>query len=458
MADEEKIDFRLNTQADPKGADDMLAKLDELKQRAKDIADAHKKAAEEERKNAEEEKRNATESEIRQRVAADGWAKVSDKIREYGALIKQNASELRGLSAEQQQFIAKTGEAMEVAGSFGTAVATGFSRGGPIGAVVAGAVNAATQIYDSWKEVDTELNKVEQSIRNAAEAQRKLTELKVKLPMAEAAEEAVKKLNTVIELLDKVQQKEAADREANSKIDDIINPATGGEKSLRDNNRAADQINLAANAALEKVKATADVAAAAEANVKAAMDTFGEQSDRYKDAVKERDDAVVLAKKAKEYADKLEEAAPRALAELNAKSTETVQEFKDESLKIATENAKELKTALEQILKSQGGAGSPIFTQVLDTVTRLLENGGVDEGEMKEFQTVVNQFRTTSEAQRNRLSETLIKMMQVNQSIIDGLKERDTEINGLMKSIAEWRQSSAADVAALREQIRTMPR
>jgi hypothetical protein len=377
MADNEQdILFRLRTEGETEGAEQVTEAI-------QDTGEAAKKAEKESRKAAEEERRRAEETATRQSDAVEGWGRVAAKFSEYGALLKKHANELQGLSGSQQQFISKTGEALEIAGSFGTAVSEGFSQGGPIGAVVAGAVNAAGQIYQAWKETDAQLNKTEESIRNAGEASRRLGEMKTKLPMAEAAREASALLDEVYQKALRNERIRESERSLEQTQTDEAGRAGVASGAITEQQAEArsqmKQFSLAGEDIVSDLKVAADHLAKLKADVETAKRDAGLMAEGSEAQTKKLEEAKNLQDQVIELATKLgddQKIAINKVRELAIKAEAGADEIGQEHLAALEDNARKLLNGLRSAGEESGKTLTQTQRSAFSNLEKLLRETG----------------------------------------------------------------------------------
>lgn len=438
MADnEQEILFRMTTEGKTDGAEKVTEAIT-------DTGEAARKAEKESREAAEEERRRGVETEIRQRVAADGWAKVSAKLSEYGTLIKQHASELQGLSASQQQFISKTGEALEIAGGFGSAVATGFSRGGPIGAVVAGAVNAATQIYDAWKEVDTELDKVEQSIRNAGAAQQRLNEIKAKLPMAESAREASALLDEVYQKALRNERIRESERSLEQTQTDEAGRAGVASGAITDEQADARSQVKQFSLAGEDIVADLEVASQHLAKLKADAETArrdaGLMAEGSEDQTKKLEEAKNLQDQANELATKLEDdqkIAINKVRQLGTKAEGGAAEVADAGLDALTAAVAKERDALKAEVDRLGANASQGARASLQILEKILADGEVRADEVKAYSDAQGRLNGMAEKSNKAVMDAFMEGQKLQQAFSTELVRVKQKLSDMQRDFTD---------------------
>ncbi len=438
MADNQQdILFRMTTEGETDGAEKVTEAI-------KDTGEAARQAEKESREAAEAERRRGVETEFRQRVAADGWAKVAAKLSEYGAVMKQHANDLQGLSASQQQFIAKTGEALEVAGGFGAAVAEGFSRGGPIGAVVSGAVNAAGQIYEAWKETDTQLNKTEESIRNAAEANRKLSEMKIKMPLAEAAREASALLDEVYRKALRNERIRESERSLEQTQTDeagksgVASGAITGEQA--DARSQVKQFSLAGEDIVADLEIASEHLAKLKADAETARLAAGLMQEGSVDQVKKLEEAKALQDQANELATKLEDdqkIAINKVRELGSKAEGGASEIADAGLESLTAAVTKERNALKAEVDRLGANASSGARASLEILDKILTDGEVRADEVKLYSEAQGKLNGMAEKSNKAVLDAFQEGQKLQSSFSTELVRMKQQISDMQRDFQD---------------------
>ena len=444
MADSEQdILFKLKTEAETAGAEKVTEAI-------KDTGEEARKVDKESRDAAEDERRRGVETEIRQRIAADGWAKVATKLGEYGALIRNHAKDLDGLSASQQQFISKTGEALEMAGGFGESVAVGFSRGGPIGAVVAGAVNAGTQIYNAWRETNDELEKTKDKVKFAAEMQQKLYDLKAKLPLITMLETANALLDEQYAKFKRNEQVAQADRgtAAAKTSAEVATQVAGGKLTETAGSakvaaaQVADEIisvNKEVEAAQREVAAMSGEVGKLRANAMRMANGSAEQVDAM-EKVKEQE--KLLNDKAKDVI-ALQAASAAKMTEITTKGRQEMESASREGLDDVTAAGVKFRDELKAGIEAEGAKATNEAKGIYAIVSKLLADGELTADELGRYNEQLVRMNGLQEKNLPAIAEALKSAVTTLTSQYEIINPLVTEMKRLQGQFEEMRRTSS---------------
>lgn len=430
MSDKD-IEIKIATTADTTGA--------------KEVEDSLKKVGEDSRQ------QNATE-EILARGKALAWAQAADKIQQYGVLLRNLKSETSGLSEEQTHLANVAGEAAETIGGVVSAVGQGFAAGGPIGAILAGTVSGLGLVLKAANDADKAINSAEDASKRSVDYWRQLQNLKLKLPIADAAEEANR-------LLDEQLQKmirNARVAESSRGLDQARQESAGADavRSGSQTAQGAAAVNLATsvNNQVAAIQEKLEIAAKAQAKL---------QSDADKAAA----DAGTLAEGSKQQADKLAEAkalqtdantamenlaadrsvADNTIAKINEKGEQHAKEIQDAAFGALTQSAQQERDALKQEVDRLGtnaSAGSRASLAILD---QILADGQVRADEMAKY----------AEAQ-GRLNGMMEKS---NAAVLQGFQASENNAAAVIRIIAPIIQtldSHTSKLSGLEAQVQSL--
>lgn len=423
MADK-KIEIELTSSADTKGAEEMKDSLDGVK-------DATKKADAEA---GESSRRQSAVEEIATRTKAIAWAQAAEKIQQYGEALKNLKAETSGLSEEQVRLANVTGEAAEKIGGVVSSVAQGFAAGGPIGAILAGAVNGLGLVLRAANDADKAVNAADESSKRTVDYWKQLQNLKITLPIALAAEEANRILD---EQLDKLVRNERVAQSARS-LEQATqeNAGSAAVRAGTQTEQGAEALNLATAAEnqIEAINAKLTIANAAQMELKSRAESVAGNaktlSEGSQEQIKELDKAKELQKEAdtgaKDLAD-LTQIAEKSKAEIRGKFAEQIEQNKATTLETLTQAATQERDALKAEVDRLGVNASAGARASLAIWEEILEDGKIRANELGRYHEAQGRLNGMMEKANAKVLEAFRQSEKIVQSYerdLDGVISR----------------------------------
>jgi len=378
MAD---IDIKIGTTGDPAGAE-VVEKS--IKKVGEELDVVNKKTTE----------TAVRDNEANLRGRAIEWAKVGEKIREYGAAAREAAGNIEGLDKETQQLVEKVGAATETVGGYLSTISQGFAAGGPIGAVVAGATKGVGDFIKAWGEAGTEIDKANTKSLESVEMWKKFQQLKLNLPLVEALETANRLLDDQLEKM----RRNARVAESERALEQAKQESAGAD-AVRSGNQTvqgAEAANLETSvnnqvAAIREKLATATAAQAALTSGAARLITAGEAGilvegfdnlDAQLKAGKTLQDKAIEAMKTLNDDTRIGE---NEIARIKVQSTEQVKQLGEAQLDALTQSVTQQRDALKAEVNRLGANATSGARDTLAILEQILEKDGVRADELGKY-------------------------------------------------------------------------
>lgn len=438
---EESIDYRINTEADTKGAEETTQALKDMRTEAQklqaerdvEIAKA-KQAAEAEAKQA------AVLREIadgQQRIVAANLANALGKIGE----------QLKGINPDLDKSVEGIQNFLNVLAS----------TGDPFLALGAVAASAFTIMKDAWVESDKIITEGMKQQEAAQKALTKAREEHAKTVreerLATVFQEEVEKLKQQVTLVERLNSLLDLQRKTEAKVEDSISPAkTPDDQVNRDRKRAIDDVYADIAKAEDAARDLAAIALKARHDAQIAARSAEADSELVKKTLAESEAAQSKAELAEAKAQRLREEAPEIIRAIDAAAVEGFKKVGIESTKNITTRANELIAEIQAVADANKG-GDLAMKAALQSLVKLVQ-GGLDEAELKQFETALKLVQGSSTAIRTGLSQRLADDIELARQIEAANKTRNAETTALLKEMANNMTTFQNSLNDIRQQIR----
>lgn len=447
MGDQD-IDFRLNTQADPAGADKVIDKFDELKEKVVDLGEASEEAG----KKSEKLETNDREANLRGRAVE--WVKVGEAVKNYGALAVKAAGDLDGLDEKTKALVRSAGEGAEKVGGLVSSIAQGFAAGGPIGAILAGATQGVLEFVGAWGQAKAAAEDSDKAGQRAVDTWKALRELNGKLPLLDSMEQVNKLLDQELEKLQRNERVRQASSRADTAVSQEANAAAvaAGTKTQGQADAAnlGDSFRQQAAAILKslEIAKTAQNVLESEADNLAANSKAGSVLEGFAtlDAqlkATETKQAEVVAG-AKRLADNLK-IGEEQLRELEAKSQGAGREIGEAGLQALTEAVTNERDALKAEVDRLGSRASTGARSALAILEQILADGQLRADEVAKYNQSIGLLNRTQELNNAAVLEAFQEGMKLSAAY-------GTEIVGVKREMALQAASFRQQIDALKQQ------
>lgn len=425
MADSQDIRFRLKTEGDTSGAEEVeksiFRALDASEQASKqaDVQEAKaRQAAQVQREQAASLREIA---DAQQRIIA---AKLADTI-------GQISQRFAGLSPEIDLALGSTQNFLGVFAS----------TGDPIKASMAVAATAIGSVIEAYKGLEEVEKRTTQQIIEAEERKKKAFAAYAKelqdANLKKFFDDETAAIDRNIQRLEARARILAAKREADAAVQDITGPAaTPDEEVRRERDRALANVEANVEKAAQIAAAAADKATnlALQATQIAARD--GDRSDEALRAFQQRDAAIAAAETAKTQADEVAASAVAEKQKIAAAATAQLNEIQTAARDALTKNAQEIKQTIEAIAAEQKGQIGADTRGALEGLTKLLQDNQISPDEVGLLAQFVQNFRGSQDAIRSGVTASMDAILQENRAILDAMKSRDSAIISLRAEIS----------------------
>lgn len=423
MADQ-NIDFRLNTQGDTSGAEEVeksiFRALDASEEASKqaDVATAKaRQAAQVQREQADSLREIA---DAQQRIIA---AKLADTV-------GQISQKFMGLSPEVDLALSSTQNFLGVLATTGDPIKASM-------AVAASAISAVIEAYNGLQEVEKKTSdqtiEWQEKKKKAFEAYAKeLSDKNLKKYFedeAAAIEQSLQKLQARARIL-------GAKREADAAIEDATGPAASPDQQVvRDRDRALAEIQANVDQAARIAASAAEKATNLSQYAAQVAARDGDRSDEALQAYRQRDAAIAQAESAKLSADEIAATAVAEKQKITAAAAAQLSEIQTSATDAITKNAQEVKKTIEAVVTEQQGKVGADTRGALEGITQLLQDSQITPEEVGQLQQYIKNFRGSQDAIRSGVTASMDLVVSSNKEILDAFKARDAQIVDLKNQL-----------------------
>lgn len=434
MADNEQdILFRLRTEGDTEGAEQVSEAIQET-------GDAAKSAGQEAQQ---------ADPQLQQLIniqRAQVATQIASALGKVGSAVREMAADFKTSDKEFSQTLENTAVGIDSLTGALSGAAQGFAVGGPFGAAIGGLVGLMSgPLKDAYGDMIRDLDAAAQAERRAAEMTRKLKDAR----QAFADQVRQEKLATIfddqsdaiekqVRLIETLARLNAAERGAAGAVQDALQPAATPEQQIaRDLNRDLADIDAKVQTAADLAAQAAIHAQDAQQNAIRVSASEGENSAIAIKAAAARDAAIQEADALAAKADELRATREAEQQKIRAAAVEQLAALGDAAGNSITENATSVIRTIQQVAAEQQGRVGADTKGALDQLTKLVGDLIPDEQQTAAFQQAIQQFRGSQDAAQNRLVPAMDEILATNREIIASQAARDAEILRQKREIAD---------------------